>query len=142
MASEANEHSFSLSEIGEDSGEKFVGDFKSKKRLSHRDQLRLDQIRRDLLGAQPGVPTDRALSTAMILSQLAVRIFKAPKWWAEVSEGLDLEDDNIIGKLHDLVMAPVVAAEKAKAEAAKKAQEDMRQEAAQAAAEEALPEAK
>lgn len=130
MANEANEHTFTLNEIGEDTGEKFVGDFKCKKRLSHRDQLRKDQVRRDLLGGQPGVPTERALSTSMIISELAVRVLKAPKWWAEVGEGLDLMDDNIIGLIHDMALKPENDAAKAKVLAAKKAQDEMRKEAA------------
>lgn len=138
MASEANEHTFPFSEVGETTEEKFTGDFKAKKRLSHRDQLRKDQLRRDLLGGQPGTPTERALSTAMILSELSVRILKAPKWWTEAGEGLDLEDDNVIGRVYDLTMKPERDREDAKVKAAKVAQDQLRADAEQKAKDEAL----
>jgi hypothetical protein len=34
----------------------WTGEFRAKKRLSHRDQLLKDQVRRELLGGQPERP--------------------------------------------------------------------------------------
>jgi hypothetical protein len=131
MANEANEASFSLSLDGETTGEKWVGDFKAKKRLSHRDQLRKDQVRRDLLGPQGNTPTERAMSTAMILSELRVRLVDAPKWWQAMGEGLDLEDDNVIGTLYDEVMKIEREAGESKKKKAADALTEMRKEAAE-----------
>lgn len=132
MASDVNDVPFSISLIGDVSEEKWVGDFRAKKTLSHRDQLKRDQIRRELLGSQGGAPTERALSIAMVLSELAVRITKAPKWWAEKGEGLDLEDSNVIGEVYDNVTRIEREAAEAKKVKAEKAQEEMREEAKKA----------
>jgi len=135
MASDVNDVPFSISLIGDVSEEKWVGDFRAKKTLSHRDQLRRDQIRRELLGSQGGTPTERALSIAMVLSELAVRITKAPKWWAEKGDGLDLDDGNVIGEVYDNVTRIEREAAEAKKVKAEKAQEEMRDEAKKADAE-------
>lgn len=134
MASDVNDVPFSISLIGETSDEKWVGDFRAKRTLSHRDQLRRDQIRRELLGASGGPPTERAMSIAMVLSEVAVRITKAPKWWAEKAEGLDLVDDNVVAEVYDHVMrVEREAVEEKKAKAAQ-VQDEMRTEAAKKAA--------
>lgn len=128
MASDANDVPFSISIVGDTTDEKWVGDFRAKRTLSHRDQLRRDQIRRELLGSAAGASTDRALSIAMVLSELAVRVTKAPKWWTEKDNGLDLEDGNVIGEVYDQVMRierEHIEARKAKAE---KIQGEMRAE--------------
>jgi hypothetical protein len=121
---------------GENTGDIWTGTFRAKKRLSHRSQLKKDQIRRDLLGQQAGQSTERAQSTAMILAELSVRLTKAPPWWSESDNGLDLADDNVIGVVFDKAMAieaEAIAEIKKKAEAAKA---EMRAEAVKAAEEE------
>lgn len=130
-----NDAPFSISVIGDSTDEKWVGDFRAKKRLSHRDHLRKDQIRRELLGSAPGTPTDRALSTAMILSELAVRLTKAPKWWTEAAEGQDLQDDNVIGAAFDEAMRIEREAVEAKKKKAAEAQEELRKEVKETKAE-------
>lgn len=116
----ANEEMFSVHIIGDTTEKAYPGDFTVKRRLSHRDQLTKDNRRRELLGGAPGMATERALSTAMILSELYVRITKAPVWWTEAGNGLDLEDDNVIGEIYDRAMkveADAIEAKKKKAEA-------------------------
>lgn len=146
MAIDANDAPFTLTVVGETSDTTWTGEFRAKKWLSHRDQLAKDQIRRELLGGQTGQPTDRALTTSMILSELRVRLTKFPEWWPTTGMGLDLADDNVIGTIYDKAMAieaEAVEAKKAKAEkiqqqlkdaAAKKAAEDKAEEADLAAA--------
>ena len=136
MADEANSIAFSIKITGDSTGEIWTGDFRAKKRLSHRDNLKKDAVRRELLGAQPGTPTDRALSTAMILSELSVRLLKAPKWWTEKGEGMDLEDDNIIGTVFDEAMKVEREAQEALKKKAADAQAELRKEAAKEATEE------
>lgn len=134
--SDANTAPFTIHETGDVSGETWTGEFMAKKWLSHRDHLRKDQVRRELLGGQAGAPTERALTTAMILSELAVRLVKAPSWWADTGNGLDLLDDNVIGIVYDAackVETDAVEAKKSKAEAV---QTKLREEAAKAATQE------
>lgn len=130
MANEANDSPFDVRVTGDTTEEIWTGTFRAKKRLSHRDHLRKDSLRREFLGSQPGTPTDRALSTAMILSELAVRLTKSPSWWIEMGGGLDLSDDNVIGVLFDEVMKIEREAAEEKKKAAATALEEMKKEAA------------
>lgn len=98
---ESNEAPFSISITGEVTGEKWVGDFVAKKRLSHRDALKKDRTKRELLGGQPGDPSERALSIAIILSELDVRLVSSPRWWKEKSNGLDLEDEEVLVEIYN-----------------------------------------
>jgi hypothetical protein len=142
MAIEANDGPFTLHEVGETSDLTWKGEFRAKKWLSHRDQLLKDQVRRELLGGQTGQPTDRALTTSMILSELRVRLTKFPEWWTEVGQGLDLADDNVIGKIYDAAIGVEAEAIEAKKARAEKVQEKLRADAAKKAAEEAAEDAK
>lgn len=129
MAIEATTESFHVSIEGDNTGEKWFGDFTAKKRLSHADHLRKDQVRREMLGGATGEPSQRAASTAMILSELTVRLTKAPGWWTDNDNGLKFEDDNIIGEVYDGAMKVEKDAAEAKKKKAEKAVEAMRKEA-------------
>lgn len=87
---------FEIKETGDITGEQWFGSFAAKQRLSYRDQLKRDQIRRDLLGTDAANATQLARSQAEIFSELAVRLTKAPSWWTEAGNGLDLTDDNVV----------------------------------------------
>lgn len=112
----ANEASFTISVIGEVTGEKWLGIFKVKVRLSHRDYIAKDKIRREFLGPHPEGASERAVTSAEILSQLAVRIIEAPAWWAASNNGLDLNDDAVILEIYNAA----IKAETDTAEALKK----------------------
>ena len=78
----------------------------------------------------------------MILSELRVRLTKFPPWWSEIGMGLDLADDNVIGKVYDaalLVEADAVEAKKKKAE---KVQAQLKEAQAKKKADEAEEDAK
>lgn len=101
MAVGVNTAKFNISLDGDSTGEKWIGEFTVKTRLSHRDQMRRDQFRRELLGdARPDMASPRALNQASIFSDLQVRIVDAPKWWLEAANGLDLLDDNVVGEVY------------------------------------------
>lgn len=91
-----NDQAFTVSVVGETSGETFRGEFRAVKFLTHRQQLLLDQKRRELLGTNPDSANVRAQNQAEIFSQLFVRLSSAPKWWLESGQGLDLVDDNVM----------------------------------------------
>jgi hypothetical protein len=96
--------SFVFEIIGDNTGEKFVGNFDSKLRLSHRDQLNKDQLRRQIIGDKPDQATKDSMMRAEILSHLSISLVDSPKWWKESGGGLDLFDDNIIFELYDRVV--------------------------------------
>lgn len=125
-----NETSFTIHEKGEITGSMFDGVFKTKLRLSFRDRLRRDQLRRQYLGEGPvGAPIDPdTASTATIFSELGVRLLDAPKWWRDADSGVDLHDDNIAIAVYqkalkaesDAIKALAGAGERAKTEVVQK----------------------
>jgi hypothetical protein len=117
---------FTVTITGETSGETWRGEFAAKPRLSHRDQLARDRIRRELLGPDGTNAVPRAHNQAEIFSQLAVRLTEAPKWWSEAGNGLDLDDDNIVAEVYSQVMR----IEQEAFERVKKAAEDAKAELA------------
>lgn len=92
---------FSINVVGDTSGELFRGDFEAKPRLSHRDELFRDRIRRQHLGQDPQFASPRAINQAAVFANLDVRLTKWPKWWSEVGNGLDLADDNVLAAVMD-----------------------------------------
>jgi hypothetical protein len=92
---------FTISVTGDTTGEKWVGSFKAKARLSHRDQLTKDRIRRELLGPDAGNASTRALNQSEIFAQLTVRLSESPSWWRDSGNGLDLADDNVVAEVFE-----------------------------------------
>lgn len=100
MAVTKYEAQFTVNTTGETTGDAYKGLFRVKTRLSHRDHLNRDRIRRDMLGANPDGASDRARSIAEIFSQLSVRVLDAPSWWANSENGIELADDNIVAEVY------------------------------------------
>lgn len=125
MPTTSNSESFSINVVGETSGEKFAGVFKTKLRLSHSAQLHQDEIRRSLLGKNPESASPRAQNAAEIFSLVQVHLIDAPKWWAAQGEGLELEDDNVIGAVYEGIVAAKVAALKVKTAATEAAKAEL-----------------
>jgi hypothetical protein len=121
------ETSFTVNIKGEFTEEQWAGSFKIKTKLSHRDNLKQDQIRRELIGNKPDGAYSDVQGTATIFAFLQTYIIDAPKWWRENGEGLDLLDSNVaievwnaaIKRLKELQDEKTKAAEEAKAALAK-----------------------
>lgn len=77
-------------------GQQFMGVFKIKPLLSHRDKLRRDQLKRELLGVQSDQASEAAYRTAEVFSKLWCHIIESPSWWKDASNGLDLLDEEPI----------------------------------------------
>ena len=96
MATQLNDEAFTVSIVGEETKEKWFGEFRALRRLSHRQQMERDRIRRGLLGDLPQYASARTMEQAIIFADLAVSVTKSPKWWAETGQGQDLVDDNVL----------------------------------------------
>lgn len=115
---------FTVDVKGEISGRQFQGVFETKVKLSHREALKEDEVRRTILGTNPGDASEFARQLAGALAYLAVRIIDAPTWWRQSNNGLDLEDSNVlvavnnacIGAVGDEIEAHLKAAESAAVE--------------------------
>lgn len=105
-----NEASFSIN-VTAASGENYAGPFTIRKRLSHVQTLRRDELRRQLLGSNSdNVPVDLQ-KNAIVLSTCASYVKNAPKWWTENSNGLDLLDEEPVSKVFEEISKVVDAVE-------------------------------
>lgn len=96
---------FSIHVVGETTGETWTGDFTVKTRLSKIEQCLQDNAFRFYLGeSNPQYASVEVQSIATVLSQLKVRITKAPKWWEEAKQGERLEDDAVLKAVYDGAM--------------------------------------
>lgn len=107
----SNEANFSIN-VTTAAGENFAGNFTVRKRLSHMQSLRRDELRRELLGAKPESAPQEMRENAYILSTCAAYVKNAPKWWTENGNGTELVDiepvaevfkeiDKVIGKVEE-----------------------------------------
>lgn len=92
---------FSINETGTKSGRLFSGSFTVKTLLTRADQFAADQKRREILGPGGQEALEGLRLEAFMLGQLSVRIVKAPQFWEDTNQGLNLEDFNIIQILFD-----------------------------------------
>lgn len=115
--------SFTVNVTGANTGEEYKGVFKAKPRLTHRDALRRDQLRRELLGTGENAGV-AAVNIADIFSKIWVHVTDAPSWWKDAGSGLDLTDEEPIVEVYEAV----VKMEKEAIEAVKKQAESAQKE--------------
>jgi len=100
MATEKYEAEFTIDNLkGETTGTVFIGKFKVRTRLSFRDQLRRDEIRRTLLGPASGPISDGASFVAIMVSEMSVRVIEAPSWWKGSDNGMEMADLNVLSEV-------------------------------------------
>lgn len=114
---------FSVSVVGDKTGETYKADFVTTQILSHRQQLLSDRLFREYLGGEnPSFADVDSKERARILSDInAALVMPIPQFWREKGMGLDLLDDNIITDVWANVLR--VQSERAK-EIADKAKKD------------------
>lgn len=122
------EETFHVSVVGETSGENYPGKFTVRTRLSFKDALTRDSVRRNLLGATPETASVRANSVADVFSELAVRIVDAPSWWTNSDGGLELCDDNVVAAVYKAAMEAGKAAVKEQVDQAITQKKDLEKE--------------
>jgi hypothetical protein len=119
----------SINTTGEATGTPYMGDFTVKLQLTKKEQFRADAIRREILGPSPlnNEPAPKLQTDAFIIGQLAVRIEKAPKFWTDSSNGLDLPegDDNLLYTLYNEILTKIEDQNTKLREQAKKALETL-----------------
>jgi hypothetical protein len=113
---------------GESTGQTFQGDFACKPRLSSRDRLQKDALRRTLLGGAPESASPDALVRAEMFALISISLTDSPPWWKESGNGLDLFDDNVVFDVYDKVTDIQDSAVKETIAAGEKAVEGLREE--------------
>jgi hypothetical protein len=111
---------------GETTEEVFEGVFTAKVKLSHREVLRQDEIYRNTLGMKPAEASEYAAAIAQNIAYLTVRLTKAPPWFTESTNGLDLKDENVLAKVTEVVASAVTAEHTEHAKAAEEKQKALK----------------
>lgn len=123
----SNTEKFTVDVTGETTGKTWKGVFATKIRLSHRDQFRQDEIRRDMLGKNPDTASPRAQNAAEVFSFVLAHLLEAPQWWAMNGNGLDMEDDNVVAEVYGKIVEVKVAAQKKLKDEAEAARKELEQ---------------
>lgn len=117
MALPSNERTLSFSCVGQSTKNKYEGEFsfKCKLTMSEKYQLEVEKSRMlsDVKNPTPGLENIIAIASA-----LKMRIKKAPQWWSESANGMNLLDDNVLLDVYDKSIEAEMEWEKAAAEAA------------------------
>jgi hypothetical protein len=125
MSEILNQAKFTMSTVGEVSGLTYAGEFSIKIRLSHRDTLKMDSIRRDLLGDFSEGASSDAIDLANVIAFLGVHVLSAPSWWRDAGNGLDLEDGNVLKSVIEGIRKIKEADQKDRDQRTQKAKEDL-----------------
>ena len=96
------------------------GRFKIKLRLSNRDSIKLDEIRRSLLGDRSDLASEGVNGLATVLAKIATHVLESPSWWTASNNGLDLEEQ---GPVLDIYEAIIKAEKEYTQELSKKAED-------------------
>ena len=96
--------SFSVDVEGSMTKNSYKGVFKIRPLLSHRDKLRRDELKRQLIGATPDGTGVAALRTAEIFSKIWVHLTESPSWWRDAGNGLDLIDEEPVVAVIDKIV--------------------------------------
>ncbi len=117
-----NKVQFSVECKGETSDRNFSGLFTAKTKLSHREVLKEDEVRRNVLGQNPQYAGEYAASVASAIAYLAVRLVDSPDWWKQSGGGLELEDENVLVEVNNAAVKAIKEEQDARVKAAEAAQ--------------------
>ncbi len=72
------------------------GKFKINIKLSYREVLQMDAMRRQLLGPLSGEADGMASLIASYVAKIRTHAIETPSWWKEAGNGVDFDDMNIV----------------------------------------------
>ena len=104
---------FNISVVGDTTGKEFVGSFSAKTKLSIREQLKENEVYREVLGTNGKDADEYSKTLASATSYLMVRVVSSPDWWKSLGFGLDIEDMNLLAAVNNSCRAAVQAEYKA-----------------------------
>ncbi len=99
----ANEATFTM-DLTAESGERYTGPVRVLKRLTRQQSLRLDALRRELLGPNPFGATEDVLMSSLRLATCSVHILEAPSWYTGTNRGLNLLDEEPLEYVYNKIM--------------------------------------
>lgn len=113
---------------GETSGNTYTGIFTAKTKLSYREIIAKDAMRRQILGPDPKNALADVWEHASLSSYLQVHLIDAPDWWKQSNGGLDGvvgTDLNVLTTVFNAVAAKIEEEIKAHAKDAEDAQKQL-----------------
>ena len=116
---------FTVAVNGND-GEVLRGKFKIKVKLSVKDRLRIDEIRRGILGGKSSEADGEADSLARALGKIQVHIIESPQFWKDHENGLAFEDLDPVLKVLEQITKIEATYYEAKAKEAEAAKEELK----------------
>jgi hypothetical protein len=120
-----NQVVFGIDVKGESTDRRYEGVFEAKTKLSHRESLKEDEVRRAILGVNSTEASEYAKSVAAAIAYLSIRVQKAPNWFKDSNNGLDLEDGNVLIEVNNACVKAIDEARASFLEAAEKAKKDL-----------------
>lgn len=124
----ANIVSFDVKCKGDETEKDYEGLFKVKTKLSIKERLKEDEIRRSLLGVDSQNAGNEAVLIASAVAYLAVRLVETPDWWKASEGGLKLEDSNVLAVVNNNAMAEIAKEYQKLAKKAEEAQVELKTE--------------
>lgn len=115
------EEKFSVSIEGKETKERYIGDFTVRVKLSQAQKMLRSRLIRQYLGDLMQYATEDDRLRAAAMADCDVSIVKAPDWWRQSNNGLDLVDDNVVGEVWSAVAK---AQDRLKKEVDQKTEED------------------
>lgn len=82
----------------------YSGVFKVRPLLSHRDKLRRDEMKRQLIGGFPDSTSVSAMRIAEIFSKIWAHTVDAPSWWKDSGNGIDLLEDDPVEEVINKIL--------------------------------------
>lgn len=79
-----------------DGDEPLRGKFKINIKLSYREILQMDAMRRQLLGTLSGEADGMASLIASAVAKIRTHAVETPSWWKEAGNGIEFDDMNIV----------------------------------------------
>ncbi len=113
---------FPIDVEGSETYEQHKGTFEAKTKLSFQETLKIDEIKRSILGPDSLNAAPTAAFRAQQLAFLRVHLIKWPKFWETMEFGQLCEDENLVDAIVNAVVdgkEKLKLARKAKADAAK-----------------------
>lgn len=109
---------FGVSFKGKETGADYIGTFEAKTSTSYREDLKEDEIRRNVLGVNSVEAGGEAAAVAQAYAYLLIRVVKSPDWWKACGFGLDSEDPNILSEINNRTVAEIAKARESVVKAA------------------------
>lgn len=118
---------FTVNIATDDFPEPLRGKFVVKTKLSMKEIMAMDNLRRQYLGPNGGESDGLAATIARDLAEIQIHTVDAPSWWIESKNGLEIQDVKIVLDVYDELQKVKRSNFGSLAEKAQAAKEDLKE---------------